>query len=344
MTHVSRLKFSAIVVMAITLLVVSAAAITAHESRDAGDLNYIVGWAEEPAYEGFPNAVSVRISGPIKTTAGALFDGGALQPGEEYSYTFRPELEGSTVPYHNHLSPELGGTVMVLESAPEGGVEIDITAAGFTPANVMIHPGSAVTWRNVADTVQAVHSGKGQVPEMESDQGDDMAMGALTADGSDADASAAPTGPVEGLEGSLQVEVTHVPTGSTRTMPLLAAFNDPGHYVASLLPTAPGAYTFRVTGEIDKSPIDELFESSPGTFDDVQTQAEIQFPLQVSAPREIEGAARGAQDAAAIAGDAADAAAADAASAQTLAIIAMAIGFAGAAIGTGGVVMAFRRQ
>lgn len=344
MTHVSRLKFPAIVVMAITLLVVSAAAITAHESRDAGDLNYIVGWAEEPAYEGFPNAVSVRISGPMKTTAGALFDGGALQPGEEYSYTFGPELEGSTVPYHNHLSPELGGTVMVLETAPEGGVEIDITATGFTPANVIIHPGSSVTWHNVADTVQAVHSGKGQVPEMESDQGDDMATGATTADEDDAHASAAPTGPVEGLEGSLQVEVTHVPTGSTRTMPLLAAFNNPGHYVARLIPTAPGAYTFRVTGEIDKKLIDELFESGPGTFDGVQTQAEIQFPLQVSAPREIEGAARGAQDAAAIAGDAADAAAADAASAQTLAIIAMAIGLAGAAIGTGGVVMAFRRK
>ena len=85
----------------------------------------------------------------------------------------------------------------------------------------MIHPGSAVTCRNVADTVQAVHSGKGQAPEMESDQGDDMALGATTADEDDAHAhaSAAPTGPVEGL----QVEVTHVPTGSTRTMPLLAA-------------------------------------------------------------------------------------------------------------------------
>ena len=58
--------------------------------------------------------------------------GGALQPGDVYAYTFGPELEGSTVPYHNHLSPELGGTVMVLESAPEGGVEIDITATGYT--------------------------------------------------------------------------------------------------------------------------------------------------------------------------------------------------------------------
>lgn len=346
MTYVSRLKFPAIVVMAITLLVVSAAAITAHESRDAGDLNYIVGWAEEPAYEGFPNAVSVRISGPIKTTAGALFDGGALQPGEEYSYTFGPELEGSTVPYHNHLSPELGGTVMVLETAPEGGVEIDITATGFTPANVIIHPGSSVTWHNVADTVQAVHSGKGQVPEMESDQGDDKATGATTADEDDAHAhaSAAPTGPVEGLEGSLQVEVVHVPTGSTRTMPLLAAFNNPGHYIAHVIPTAPGSYTFRLTGEIDGSPIDELFESGPGTFDDVQTQAGIQFPLQVSAPREIEGAARGAQDAAVIAEVAADAAADDASAAQTLAIIAMVIGLGGVAIGAGGVVIGLRRK
>ncbi len=337
MTFTRICRFPAILIVAIALLALSAATVAAHESRDAGDLSYIVGWAEEPAYEGFPNAVSVRITGPIETAVGALFEGGGLNPGDEYTFTFGPELEDSTVPYHNHISPELGGTVMVMESAPEGDIVIEISATGYSPADVMIHPGSSVTWRNVSDTMQAVHSGQGQVPELVAD--DSVAGGESDAH---AHAAAAPTGPIEGLDGALWVEVTHVPTGSTQTLTLAAAFRDPGHYVGRMIPTAPGAYTFHLTGEIDGRPIDETFESGPGTFDDIQTQASIQFPLQVSAPREIEGAARGAQDAAAIAESAAHAAAADASSAQTLAIIAIVIGLGGVAAGAGGVTIALR--
>lgn len=325
MAFISRPGLPAAVVAAITLFAVFTTVIAAHESRGAGDLSYVVGWLEEPAYEGFPNAVSVRIAGPVETAVGALFEGGSLNPGDEFTYTFGHELEGSTVPYHNHISPDLGGTVTVTDSAPEGDVEIEVSSAGYLPADVEIRPDSSVTWRNVSDTVQAVHSGEGQVDDHDQDVN-------------------APRGPVEGLEGSLQIEVTHVPTGTTRKLALLAAFRDPGHYVAGMIPTAPGAYTFRVFGEIDESPVDELFESGPGTFDDVRTQAEIQFPLQVSALREIEGAARGAQDAAAIAEDAANAAAADASSAQTLAIIAMAIGLGGVAVGAGGVAIGLRRK
>ncbi|MDA1256400.1 MAG: hypothetical protein O3C10_00935 [Chloroflexi bacterium] len=349
MTVASKSKLPLIAAMAITLFAFSAATITAHESRTAGDLSYVVGWLDEPAYEGFPNGVSVRITGPIETATGALFEGGALGPGAEFTYTFGRELEDSIVPYHNHLNPELGGTVTVTATAPEGDVEIEISATGFSPADVMIRPDSSVTWRNVDTSPQAVHSGEGMMG-MEQDDGEPMdgATAGDTAAGAEGDDHehelTAPTGPVEGLEGSLQVEVTHVATGITRTLTLESAFQEPGHYVAALIPTAPGAYTFHLTGDIDASPIDETFESGPGTFDDVLTQASIQFPLQVSAPREIEGAARGAEDAAAIAESAADGAADDASSAQTLAIIAIVIGIGGLAVGAGGVTIGLKRR
>ncbi|MBT5320102.1 MAG: hypothetical protein HOL45_09375 [Chloroflexi bacterium] len=350
MAYISKFSFPLVFVLAVALLAIVTTMAAAHESRDAGDFSYIVGWETEPAYEGFPNAVSIRVSGPLDTTAGALFDGGALQPDQKYSFVFGTEFTGTTVPYHNHLNPELGGTVMVTESAPEGDVEINITATGYTPADVMVHPGSSVVWHNIADTVQAVHSGEGQMVMAGDDamavDGDAMGMDqdATTTDDHEHEAAAAPTGPIEGLDGALQVEVTHVPTGSTQTVTLDAAFQDPGHYVAPMILTAPGAYSFHLTGEIQGAEVDLSFDSGPGTFDDIKTQASIQFPLEVSAPREIEGAVRGAADAAGIAEGLANEASDDASSARTLALGALIIGIVGVAFGIGGLTVGLRKK
>ena len=54
---------------------------------------------------------------------------------------------------------------------------------------------------------------------------------------------------VEGLQETLQVEVTHVPSNVSATMNLRAVFNDPGHYAADLIPTSPGHYRFRFFGD-----------------------------------------------------------------------------------------------
>ena len=103
---------------------------------------------------------------------------------------------------------------------------------------------------------------------------------------------------VEGLEQTLQVEVTYVPTGTSKIMNLRAAYNDPGHYVAELIPTAPGHYRFRVFGTIEGDAIDETFESMAGggDFDDVQPASVIQFPESQPSARELESAIRGVQE------------------------------------------------
>ncbi len=72
----------------------------------------------------------------------------------------------------------------------------------------------------------------------------------------------APT-PVEGLEESLQVEMTHVP--------------------------------IPVFGEIDSLAVDESFESGPGRFGEVESAVDVQFPEHVPAAREAASALRGAQ-------------------------------------------------
>jgi hypothetical protein len=147
---------------------------------------------------------------------------------------------------------------------------------------------------------------------------------------------AATPAPVTGLEQTVQVEVTYVPTGKTVTLPLRAVFNAPGRYSASLMPTAPGRYQFRFFGTIESTAIDEQFVSGPDTFNDVAPIADIQFPGAIPQVREIAGAVQGAQN---DASDAAD----TAASARTLAIVGIALGVLGLIAGIGGVTLAWRR-
>jgi hypothetical protein len=143
--------------------------------------------------------------------------------------------------------------------------------------------------------------------------------------------------PVEGLESTLQVEVTHMPTGVSKVMPLRPVFGEPGHYAADLIPTAPGQYRFRFFGAIEDMEVDETFESGPDTFSDIESSEELQFPEPLPAVREIEGAVRGAQTTAQEAQDSAS-------SASTLGIIGIALGAVGIMFGIGGIVLSMRRQ
>ena len=83
--------------------------------------------------------------------------------------------------------------------------------------------------------------------------------------------------PVEGLEESLEAEVTF--SGETRALPLSPRFGEAGWYQSVFIPTAAGPYTFRISGEIDGSPVDESFTSSEEGFNEVQDVTGGQFPV-----------------------------------------------------------------
>ncbi|HEY7828048.1 MAG TPA: hypothetical protein VIB99_07425, partial [Candidatus Limnocylindrales bacterium] len=75
-------------------------------------------------------------------------------------------------------------------------------------------------------------------------------------------------------DGDLKVTVS-VGGQASSPMPLLNTF-DPdtglgiaGDYEAPLIPTAPGDYTFHLTGTIDGTPVDETATSSDSTFNSV---------------------------------------------------------------------------
>ena len=85
-------------------------------------------------------------------------------------------------------------------------------------------------------------------------------------------------GPLAKADGSLTVEVGF---GSERiTLALEPVPNRAHEFQAALVPTRAGTYTFRVTGTINKQPIDVSSTCSESTFHCVTDAAAIQFPVK----------------------------------------------------------------
>ena len=53
-----------------------------------------------------------------------------------------------------------------------------------------------------------------------------------------------------------------------------------GQYLASIIPTSPGDYTFHFTGDINGQKIDEKFTSSDKTFNTVVDPTGVEFPVK----------------------------------------------------------------
>jgi hypothetical protein len=152
--------------------------------------------------------------------------------------------------------------------------------------------------------------------------------------------------PVEGLEHTLQVEITYVPSGVAKVLLLRTIYREPGRYTADLIPTAPGQYRFRFIGSIVGTAVNEAFDSRAGggQFDDVESSTDIQFPERQPAMREMQSAVRGTQQTAQQAQDASFAAQAGLTSAQRLAMVGIVLGALGIATGVGAVVVASRKR
>jgi hypothetical protein len=79
---------------------------------------------------------------------------------------------------------------------------------------------------------------------------------------------------------AFEVVVVFGDGAETPALPLEPAFDDPTHYSAPIIPTRPGTYTFRISGDIDGEPFGEEFTSGQDTFDDVRNPADLEFPVQ----------------------------------------------------------------
>jgi hypothetical protein len=74
---------------------------------------------------------------------------------------------------------------------------------------------------------------------------------------------------------------------STQALPLEPAFGQPGVYVADLLPTSPGDYTFHLVGSIGDQAVDVEMTSGEDTFSPVRASSEVEFPVKVPTLAEV---------------------------------------------------------
>ena len=92
---------------------------------------------------------------------------------------------------------------------------------------------------------------------------------------------------VEGLAKTLTAQVIAGGGAATKSLGLSADADMPGQYTSDLVPTRAGDYTFRFTGTVGTTKIDEKFESGPNRFDPVTNGADLQFPDQVPPAGEL---------------------------------------------------------
>jgi hypothetical protein len=66
-------------------------------------------------------------------------------------------------------------------------------------------------------------------------------------------------------------------------------WGEQGDYRAFFIPTAPGAYTFKVTGSLGGRKIDESYTSGKDGFDEIADPAEVQYPVQEPTGSQVTG-------------------------------------------------------
>jgi hypothetical protein len=148
-----------------------------------------------------------------------------------------------------------------------------IVAALFVLAPALA---SAHEHRDVADGKYTLVVGFLDEPAFTSvKNGLDLRVTAASA-GTPAEGEEAVGTPVEGLEATLKAEVIY--SDQKRDLPLEPAFGAPGAYESWFFPMAAGDYSFHIYGEIEGTPIDETFTSSPEGFSSVEDRALYEFP------------------------------------------------------------------
>ena len=340
-------------IIAASTIIATSAVVHAHEGRDVGEFNFVVGFREEPAYEGMLNAVSLIVTRTDDAQEmasmqsdeddqaaqddemmvhGALFISPSMKRDETFEFDIGRELNGTVITYHVHPGDFEGEITVSDESSDVFSGTVMIRDEGMMPTKFNAKPGDTLTWVNNTNFAAVLMSGP--VSAMSSVSDDDQHAGNMNMD------HVAVAGPVSNL--ALQVEITHIPTAATMTLTLTEVPGDGGRYLAEFIPTAIGDYSFRIFGVVEGTTFDEIFESGPGTFDTVVAADAIQFPNVLESSREVENAARGALEAA----READVNASDASNAANLAlliaIVGVIFGLLGIGVGIYGILAARR--
>jgi len=142
--------------------------------------------------------------------------------------------------------------------------------------------------------------------------------------------------PVDDIGKDLHVVLS---TGNQKSEPLAfqsAGEDSPGDFIAPVIPTTPGVYTFQFNGSINRTAFDKSFTASDSTFDEVVDPRTAQFPVKTPTPAELSTKVSRASARIDTASSKASSASDDASSAKTIGIVAL---IAAVVLGGGGIVI-----
>lgn len=94
-----------------------------------------------------------------------------------------------------------------------------------------------------------------------------------------------PAQPVTGAEKTLKIQIGQ--GSQSRTFDLRPVFDQPGYYLADIVPTRAGDYVWTFTGAIGADQVNETFNSADGKFASVAAGSDIQFPVAAPDPDQI---------------------------------------------------------
>ena len=81
-----------LVVAVVALMGLAAGAAFAHEGRDVEGYNFVVGWEEEPAYEGLKNGVEIRVTKTVSGSHGGHGEASEMVGVEDLGETLQVEV------------------------------------------------------------------------------------------------------------------------------------------------------------------------------------------------------------------------------------------------------------
>jgi hypothetical protein len=137
--------------------------------------------------------------------------------------------------------------------------------------------------------------------------------------------------PVTGLGSTLKAEIAF--GDAKRTLTLEPQEGRDGVYIAWVVPTEVGDYTWRVFGTIEGNAVDVSATSGPDSFNAVEPKSDVSFPGTGSAVATAAGSGSDVSNQLIAMRDQADSAASSASTALWIALIGVVLGFVGIILG-----------
>lgn len=245
----------------------------AHEGREVGDYTISIGWRVEPAYVGVANGPEFTIAvvgQPAEGEGESHAPAEATPTGEHHTEGEETKAAEGTPAADHHSEAEKQADDAQATTQPSATNRHH--AAGANGATNQYHAGDANATTNQHHAVGA-----------------DAGTNQHHAAGANAGANPYHTAQAAGEHTTTEVDdailnATETLTltvhfgNQSRKLKLIADPETPGRFFADLIPTRPGDYTFRLTGMIGDTVIDEEFSSADGEFSTIEPAGDLLFP------------------------------------------------------------------